>query len=789
VWLTHIGTEDGSVQLTAGKSGCGPGGLFWSTTYALDIPDYDWAASGNVIEGNRIGTNAAGNAAMPNDGPGVELGRGASDTLVGVNQEQGQGSPNLISANNGDGVRIQGSWNNHIGANHIGVDLSGSFALPNHGPGIHMQQGAQNNTAMGNVISGNEGNGVELMGADTSGNRVLGNHIGVDAAGTVAIANWGDGVAIRGAARGNSIGGGEEWERNVITGNQGWGVRIGGAQSESNLVYNNYIGLDAAGMPGLPGRGVLINNGASNTGVYGNVISDNESPAISVGGLAYVLGGGMGKGPSAIDIDLDDRLEILVNGQTVFLGDADGGQMWAPGFSAVPGDTVEVRASDMDGGCGSIGPVWLYHVGSWEGVQLTPGAAGCGGTFWSETLTLDFPAQGWIAESTWIGQNLIGTSPAGDAPMPNAGHGVEIRGASQHASIYNNTIAFNAGDGVHVDASTGNYIGSNSIHSNADDGVYIDAATGNSIRGNSIHSNGGKGIANINGGNNELPPPVLTGGGSVTGLSCPYCWIDVFSDQADEGAIYEGSTMVAADGTFVFPGTPSGPYITATVTDGEGNTSEFSDPMVPVIVRMESGYAAPGGSVTLTLETLNIPDPGLGAFTIEVSYDPSIIAPTAFAPGPGFDSVVCNLAYASDTVCCTGVHADAGAVGDLALADLTFQVDAGAVLGSQSPLAVAVVTLANVDDQAIGADTKDGAITVGLHGNVNCDGDVDAVDALFILQYVVGLKQAGDQCPPPPGALYLPAADVNCDNDVDAVDALFVLQYVVGLRPELGVCR
>jgi len=73
-------------------------------------------------------------------------------------------------------------------------------------------------------------------------------------------------------------------------------------------------------------------------------------------------------------------------------------------------------------------------------------------------------------------------------------------------------------------------------------------------------------------------------------------------------------------------------------------------------------------------------------------------------------------------------------------------------------------------------------------GNVDCDDDVDAVDALFILQYVVGLRLPSDQCPPPEGHLYLPAGDVDCDADVDAVDALFVLQHVVGLRPELCVC-
>jgi len=73
-------------------------------------------------------------------------------------------------------------------------------------------------------------------------------------------------------------------------------------------------------------------------------------------------------------------------------------------------------------------------------------------------------------------------------------------------------------------------------------------------------------------------------------------------------------------------------------------------------------------------------------------------------------------------------------------------------------------------------------------GDVDCDEDVDAVDALFILQYVVGLRDGSDECPPPPGAMYLPACDVDCDYDCDAVDALFVLQHVVGIRPELCVC-
>jgi len=72
-----------------------------------------------------------------------------------------------------------------------------------------------------------------------------------------------------------------------------------------------------------------------------------------------------------------------------------------------------------------------------------------------------------------------------------------------------------------------------------------------------------------------------------------------------------------------------------------------------------------------------------------------------------------------------------------------------------------------------------------LVGDADGNGKVDAVDAMFILQYVVGLRAGSDQCPAPPGEICLHLSDADCDDDVDAVDALFVLQYVVGLRPEL----
>ncbi len=105
---------------------------------------------------------------------------------------------------------------------------------------------------------------------------------------------------------------------------------------------------------------------------------------------------------------------------------------------------------------------------------------------------------------------------------------------------------------------------------------------GNPINLNSIHNNGGAGIELVNGGNLGLGAPTVTGAscqGPVTGTSCAGCVIEVFSDAAGEGRIYEGTTTAhAATGDFSWTGTPSGPNVTATATDGVGNTSPFSAP-------------------------------------------------------------------------------------------------------------------------------------------------------------------------------------------------------------------
>jgi hypothetical protein len=64
-------------------------------------------------------------------------------------------------------------------------------------------------------------------------------------------------------------------------------------------------------------------------------------------------------------------------------------------------------------------------------------------------------------------------------------------------------------------------------------------------------------------------------------------------------------------------------------------------------------------------------------------------------------------------------------------------------------------------------------------GDADCDGDVDAVDALWVLRHTAGLE---------PGAGCLLAANVDCSLAVDSVDALLILRHAAGLPAEREGC-
>ena len=251
--------------------------------------------SNNAIEGNFIGTDAAGTADFGNNLAGVGIFIGTGNLIGGVLPA----ARNLISGNDGSGVWVYGvvgfTSDNSIQGNYIGTDRDGTAALPNDGDGVFIFAFSSDNkiggteVGAGNLISGNVDDGV-LISPGPTGNTVQGNFIGTDATGTADLANGGNGVQITDTSD-NTIGGTVAAARNVISANS-VGVLISGGAS-NNIVQGNYIGTDVTGMVDLAAddlQGVMIDGSPDNlTGGSvpgaGNLISGNFAN-IEIGGLA-----------------------------------------------------------------------------------------------------------------------------------------------------------------------------------------------------------------------------------------------------------------------------------------------------------------------------------------------------------------------------------------------------------------------------------------------------------------------------------------------------------------------
>ncbi len=100
-----------------------------------------------------------------------------------------------------------------------------------------------------------------------------------------------------------------------------------------------------------------------------------------------------------------------------------------------------------------------------------------------------------------------------------------------------------------------------------------------------------------------------------------------------------------------------------------------------------------------------------------------------------------------------------------------------------TPVPTAVPTPAPTpvtDECTAPAATPAAVPTRAVCGDVDCDGDVDSVDALQVLRHVAGLPSSG-------GCMGL--AYVDCDEDITARDALFILRYTARLPLDLApVC-
>ena len=121
-----IQLNDGATETIVGGKAAGAGNVV-SGNLGAGLHLADDTTTGNVVQGNFIGTDGAGNSPAGNAGPGVWIEAGAHDNKIGG---AASGAGNTIAFNGGDGVFVEDGEGNAILGNLIrsnaglGIDLA-----------------------------------------------------------------------------------------------------------------------------------------------------------------------------------------------------------------------------------------------------------------------------------------------------------------------------------------------------------------------------------------------------------------------------------------------------------------------------------------------------------------------------------------------------------------------------------------------------------------------------------------------------------------------------------------
>jgi hypothetical protein len=214
--------------------------------------------------------------------------------------------------------------------------------------------------------------------------------------------------------------------------------------------------------------------------------------------------------------------------------------------------------------------------------------------------------QGFNATGNIIGgDRAVGSGPVGQGNLLSANvWGLDIQAGASGNIVSGNLIGTDSSganrhqrggndSGMIIENSSNNIIGpDNIIAFNSFAAMYIGAAPHipinveaqfNTVTGNSIFNNG-SGIELLPDGNKGIVSPRITyfnlAQGIVRGSTCPGCIVEIFSDRGNQGRDFEGRVQADENGSFNFEAGKSltGPNITATATDADGNTSAFSSP-------------------------------------------------------------------------------------------------------------------------------------------------------------------------------------------------------------------
>lgn len=466
---------------------------------------------------------------------------------------------------NASGIRLQTGGNNWVYGNYIGINFSGDTRAANQ-RGIWIDSGSSNNrigtnadgtndSAERNVISGNINQNIWIYQTSTTGNKIMGNFIGLNASGEAAIGSTMQTIATSGVLVQEASftvigtdgdGQGDALEGNVISGSV-YNVHLTGTNpnpSTNNRISGNRIGTNAAGTEdmGLQVEGVRVyvtsynligtdGDGISDD-VEGNLISGNNDFGIMLqqtGALNNIVAGnkigtditGMAAIPNGTNGS--PRAGISLGGYGNRIGTNNDGVSDELERNLISGNAnVAVYAIYFNNLPDPGAPATII-AGNWMGVDATglaalPNNYGIGGTSNVPVIIRD----NVIAAHTYEGidthtsnmqifGNLVGVGADGITPLGNRQNGIFLSG--------NNNIIGGTGPGET------NIIAHNGTLSPNYSGVRIgNTGLRNTIRGNRIYSNSQLGIdlrwpdgVNINddgdpdtGGNNLQNYPIIT---------------------------------------------------------------------------------------------------------------------------------------------------------------------------------------------------------------------------------------------------------------------------------------
>ncbi len=628
-------------------------------------------------------------ASAPEGTNGLDIAAGGSTVrALAINRFRST----LFSGEGGIGILLGGGGGNTIIGCAIGTNPGGSAALGN-AIGVAISNSADNVVGgapspvvplLRNVISGNF-IGVLVSGADSAANLLRGNRIGTSADGALDLGNTNDGVRVLDGT-GNQI------SQNLISGNNGNGVLVGG-DATATLVAGNTIGASAGGaLLGNGGEGVQISGASGNTvrdntvvgsgrngilvfsGASNNVVAGNFVGTDSAGAAGL---GNAGNGIIVSGADANTVGGTAPGDRNVVCGNGSNGIRIRSGAAGniVRGNFVGVGSS----GAAAIG-------NGDDGIELNDGANGSvigGKAAGSGNVVSGNAANGIrLTDSTTTANivqgNRIGTDAAGSAALANLANGVLVENGAHDNKIGGaaaggaTTSAVHGAAGSFVSSGTGNALLSNSIRGNAALGIDLapDGVTADDAGDADAGANGLQNFPQLSSASSS--GSTTSAQGSLDSLPSTQFRIEFFASVLcdgsghGEGRFSLGAVDVITDPTgmaaidALLPVAARGPYITATATDPAGNTSEFSlcalvpGPTVSAVAPT-SGPAAGGTAVSIAgssfqdgAAVLVGGSPASGALVQNASQ--MTASTPALAPGALYDVVVVNPSTLSGTL-------------------------------------------------------------------------------------------------------------------------------------------